>query len=87
MHRAKCGGQLEHEIVRESLPVAFDSFVQAKRRDFVEGGEAGVQQHLLAAYHPDQRFDGRGHRSGSRMHCPPIYNDPRQICRYTSEWG
>jgi hypothetical protein len=43
------GRELEHEIEREPVEVAFHRFVQIAGADAVKGGEVSIQHHLFRA--------------------------------------
>jgi hypothetical protein len=58
------GAELEHEIARKTLVVAFDLLVEAPGGYTVEFGEVGIDHYLLATQDLDATFDARQQHRG-----------------------
>ena len=54
------GGQLDHEVFRETLPIALDRLKQHFGGDAVECGQVFIEQDLVAAEHEDRLRDVLG---------------------------
>ena len=79
--------ELEQKIRREFLPIAADGLIQYFRRDAVESGKIGIEDHAFAADGVDYTVNGRdrcgrgGSLAGAHGGWRPVAGNDVEILR------